>query len=254
MLGLGTFPCATPVFKEPYNPREVIPLGVNTEHHAVPDRFVSLVYNQGGSVIKWYRDSFASFEHKIAKESGDDIYNKLFAEMPEEPARTIMLPYYSTTGLPDLTTETSGVMTGLRLTTERGEILKGIIESIIFDLRVTFDALSKQGNVIEQLIIVGGGSKSDDWIQVICDILDRPAMRPRIIESGTLGAAIIAGVGSGIFDDYKSAVRVMVHKDVVFMPNASKNEVYNHRYRKFLALKEILRDYLSELSRDSFDV
>ena len=252
MLGLGTFPCATPVFQEPYDPKMVIPLGVNTEHHAVPNRFVSLVYNQGGSVIKWYRDSFAALEHKIAKESGVDIYEKLFAEMPEKPARTIMLPYYSTTGLPDLTTETSGVMTGLRLSTDRGEILKGIIESIVFDLRVTFDALDKQGINISQLITVGGGSKSDAWIQVVCDILNRPAMRPKTIESGALGAAIIAGVGSGIFPDYGGGVQAMVKEDVVFMPNATKNEAYNLRFNRFLELKELLREYLAELSRDTF--
>ena len=56
--------------------------GLNTEHHAAPGRYVSFLYTRGGSLVKWYRDTFARRERDLAAEKGQDIYELLLAEMP----------------------------------------------------------------------------------------------------------------------------------------------------------------------------
>ncbi len=60
----------------------MIERGLNTEHHAVPGQFVSFIYNQGGVLVKWFRDTFAAAEHRQAAARGQNLYPALFAEMP----------------------------------------------------------------------------------------------------------------------------------------------------------------------------
>ncbi len=253
MLGMGTFTCAVPVFSQRYQTAKAIQLGVNTEHHAVPRHFVSFIYNQGGSVVKWFRDTFAGLDARNCQAQGDEIYEHLFNEMPSEPGNLVMLPYFSISGLPELTGETSGIIAGLRLTTQRGEILKGIVESIILDLRMTLGSLSEVGLGMEEVVTVGGGSKSDAWMQICADILGCPMRRTRVVESGTLGSAITAGVGSGIYSDYHEAVRRTVAMGEYFEPINANQAVYDQKFGQFIILRERMMNYLGELTIQTMD-
>lgn len=70
MYGMGTYLCMMPVFTKRPETAAMIEGGLNTEHHAVPGRYVSFVYNQGGSLVKWFRNTFATSEHLKSQESG----------------------------------------------------------------------------------------------------------------------------------------------------------------------------------------
>ena len=250
LLGMGTFICAAPVFSNRKKPEMMIKRGLNTEHHAIPGKYVTFIYNQGGSIIKWYRDTFALIEHQQCTVEGKDIYTKLFSEMPNAPSRTIVLPYFASTGFPDFNTETSGVIAGLKLDTERGEILKGMTEGVIFDLKEYIDSLPPTGINITDFRVVGGGSKSNVWIQTCADILGLPLSRPEITESGAIGSAITAGVGIGVFPSFKEGVASMVRLERNFAPNPQIQSKYENRFEKYYQLKLLLKNYLKELSQD----
>jgi xylulokinase len=248
MLGMGSFICLLPVSTEKLQSHLAIPLGVNTEHHAVPGHFVSFIYNQGGSVVKWFRDTFAEFERQSYEKNGKNIYTKLFSEIPDTPGNMAMLPYFTNNGLPDFYPNTSGVMTGLRLETTRGEILQGIIESIMFDLKKTMDPLAKIGLDVKVIIAVGGGSKSEKWVQISADILGCPIHRPHVSEAGILGAAIIAGVGCESFINYTEAASVMVQSGDTFFPDSVKQAIFQKKYLTHKNLREKLSGFLDDLS------
>ena len=82
MYGMGTFICIVPPFRERKPAALMMARGLNTEHHAVPDLFVSFIYNQGGSLFKWFRDAFAALDRAQAAAAGQDVYDRLMAEMP----------------------------------------------------------------------------------------------------------------------------------------------------------------------------
>jgi len=247
VYGMGTFFCITPVFGQRYEPGAMIERGLNTEHHAVPGLYVSFIYNQGGALLKWFRDTFAAAEHQQAKDAGRDIYADLIAEIPDGPSGVLVLPHFAPTGPPDFISNSYGVLAGLRLETTRGDVLKGLLEGITFYLKECVDALPETGIQIADFRAVGGGSKSDAWIQLSADIFGRPFLRPRIAEAGALGAAIIAGVGCGAFDSYQSGVEAMVQPDRAFEPDLVQHRRYRERFEKYEALWPLMRDYLTVL-------
>ena len=247
LYGMGTFLCAVPVFTQRREPAAMMRLGLNTEHHAVPGQNVTFIYNQGGSIVKWFRDTFAAIERREAQQSGRDIYAALIAEMPKGPSSILALPHWSTTGPPHFISNSSGMLVGLRFETTRGDILKGLIEGITFYLRECIETLPQVGIEIADYCAVGGGSKSDVWLQMTADILGRPFVRPTVSESGILGAAIIAGAGCGVFPSLEAGVEVMVKLDRTFEPDQSMHELYAGRFEQYKQMWILMEDYLRKL-------
>jgi len=248
VYGMGTFICITPVFSERREPALMIERGLNTEHHAVPGKYVSFIYNQGGSLVKWFRDTFALAEHRQAqREGGRDVYTELFSEIPEGPSNIIVLPHFTTTGPPRFISDSCGVIAGLRLETSRGDILKGLVEGATFYLKECIESLPPTGIEIHDFRAVGGGSKSDAWIQVTADILGRPLVRPRVTEAGALGAAIIAGVGGGVFPSYEAGVEAMVSLERTFEPDPRKQRLYEIQFERYARLGPLMGGYLRDL-------
>jgi xylulokinase len=251
VYGMGTYHCITSVFSDPPNIQAMISRGLNTEHHAIPDRYVCFIYNQGGSVVKWYRDTFAALEHRQAEAEGRSIYPTLLAEIPSEPSQVIVLPHFSPTGTPHFIADSAGIMAGLHLETKRGDVLKGIIEGVSYYLKEVVDSLPETGIKIDNFRAVGGGSRSDIWVQTCADIFGLPFTRPVITEAGALGAAIIAGVGAGIFESYTQGVAAMVKLDRTFEPDLRMHERYMARYHQYQRIGPLMADYLREISSDS---
>jgi xylulokinase len=248
VFGMGTFICITPVFSQRRDPQAMMARGLNTEHHAVANRYVTFLFNQGGSLVKWFRNTFAHAEHQQAQAVGRDVYTDLFAELPDVPSSIVVLPHFSATGPPAFITDTRGVIAGLRLETARGDILKGILEGTAFYLKQCVDDLPATGIAISDFRAVGGGSKSDAWVQLCADIFGRPFIRPQTTEAGALGAAMIAGVGAGCFTTYAEAVQAMVRLDRTFDPDLRKTAIYVERCQDYSRLYPLLSGYLREIS------
>lgn len=221
--------------------------GLSTEHHAAPDLFVSFIYNMGGALVKWQRDTFAAAEKAPAQAEARDLYAELLAEMPADAGKIIVLPHFSTTGPPDYIANSCGVITGLRLETSRGEILKGILEGVSFDLRQNLDGLTGTGIEIRELRVVGGGSRSDAWVQLSADILGVPCVRTANLQAGSLGAAILAGTAIGEFAILEDGCQAMVQLGKRFDPDPVRGREYAELYEKYNQLWPLMADYLKEL-------
>ena len=243
VFGMGTFTCITPVYSRRRSPRLMLERGLNTQHHAVPGRYVSFLYNPGGSLVKWFRDTFAA-----AEGAEGDIYATLLAEMPPNPSGILVLPHFAPTGPPAFISDSSGLIAGVRLETSRGEILKGILEGITFYLKECVDSLPPTEIEIAEYRVAGGGSKSDRWVQLCADILGRRFVRPAITEAGALGAAVIAGVGSGLFPSFESGVEAMVRLERTFEPDSHQHRLYADWFELYKQLWPTTAQYLRALA------
>jgi xylulokinase len=247
MYGMGTYVCLTPVFDQRPAPAGMMSLGLNTEAHAVPGHYVSFIFNHGGSVLKWYRDTFALLDRNNAQSGGRDIYAELLGEMPAGLSSVLALPHFAPTGPPEFVGDSSGVLVGLKLETQRGDILKGLLEGVTFYEREVLDALPAAGIKVETCRAVGGGSKSDSWLQLTADIFGIPVLRPRVTEAGVLGAAVIAGVGAGVFSSFNEGVDAMVSLDRTYAPNERAHEAYQPRYEQYRQMWPLMRTFLQGL-------
>ncbi len=244
MSGMGTYLTIVPVFTGRKPPRSMMKLGLNTEHHAAPDRFVSFIYNQGGLLLKWYRDTFARADRQAAELEGRDIYAELIHEIPDGLSSVVVLPHFTVTGPPEFITDSSGVIAGLKVDTTRGDILKGIMEGVVFYHKALVDSCAETGIVLRELRAVGGGSKSDAWLQISADILGLPMVRTRVSEAGALGVALLAAAGTGAFASIEEGVRSMVSLGERFEPDHARQRAYEERFEKYRALWPLMKDYL----------
>lgn len=248
MYGMGTFPTIVPVFTERTDPAAMIRLGLNTEHHAAPGRYVSFIYHMGGSIVKWYRDTFAAEEYRQARQNGEDIYPQLFDELSHEAGPLLVLPHFAPMGPPDFITDSSGIILGLKTDSTRGDILKAILEANNFALRITVDRLGSVGISIESIRAVGGGSRSDAACRICADIMNRPVQRPNVTEAGALGAAMLAGFAAGTYSSLDEAADMIVSTERLFAPDPSTVKIYDELYDKYMRLRRLSLAFTREWS------
>ena len=246
VCGIGTFECITPTYDHLPDAAAMLRHGLNIEHHVLPGLFVSFIYNQGGSLVRWFRDTFARADLKLLP-AGEDIYEALAREMPPEPTRLFTLPYFEITGPPGFIADASGVLVGLRTSTTRGEILKSIMESVTFYFAETLHALNELGVNPSEFVATGGGAKSDQWLQIKADIFGVPFVRPRVTEASALGAAILAAIATGVFRDPGEAVSQFVKVDRVFEPDPIRHRIYQQKLEAYRELFPLLKDFLARL-------
>jgi xylulokinase len=248
VYGMGTFICVTPVYDNPPPSPVMLANGLNVEHHVLPGLYVSFLFNlSGGALLRWARDTLAAAEKAAAAAQGLDVYDRLLAEMPAEPTGLMVLPHFAPCGPPTFDAESSGVILGLKLETSRGELIKGLLEGMTYYFKEGLDLIAQAGLRVHEFRATGGGAKGDPWLQLTADILGQPIGRLEVNECGVLGAAILAGVGAGVFSSAAETAKQCVRVTRTFEPDPARHAAYLERMEKYKQLYPLLKDYLHRL-------
>lgn len=234
---------------------EAIPLtslllshGLNIGHHVVPGLFASLLRSaSGGNVLRWFRDNLAPLEKRLAQRRGTSVYDELLAEMPETPTRLMVLPEFVPGGPSRFDAGPSGAILGLKVDTTRGEVVKALLEGMTYPFVGGQELLGQVGVRLQTYRATGGGARSERWLQLTSDVLNRPVERTGTIETGTLGAAILAGVGTDAYASFEEAVATVVSVQRRFEPDPGRRAAYAARHERYAELHPLLRDYLHRL-------
>jgi xylulokinase len=238
--GLGTFQCIAPLFEMPADPLKMLRNSLNIENHVLPDLYIAFVYNQAGALVKWFRNTFAA-DHR----DEEDIYERLNKEIPREPTDVLVLPHFEPPQWPGYVPDSAGAILGLRTDTTRGEILQSIMECASLYLLPGAEALKELGQPLKSLVAVGGGAKSDAWVQINADIFGLPVVRPRNSEAGLVGAAMLAGLATGVYGSAAEAAARRVKVDRVFEPRDSNHAFYAAKSRQLAKVYPALRGIVS---------
>ena len=242
MYGMGTFICAVPTFSRKPDYAFLFKNKLNIEHHVVANLFVSFIYNlSGGALVKWFRKTFTGFDEEGLNDS-QDIYDKLFNLVPDSINNIIVIPRFGPTGPPDFFQESAGTISGLSLHHGKGDILRAILEGITFYFKDFFQRLKESQYDIEILVANGGGASSDKWLQITADILEKPLITNTVTESGALGAALLAGIGSGTFPSVESGITSMVQKEKEIYPRQVNTRIYNRKFERYKKIYAFLRE------------
>ncbi|MFH1742268.1 MAG: FGGY-family carbohydrate kinase [bacterium] len=241
--GIGTVECIVPTFGKPVLNRTMLDNNICCYDHVQRGLYIALVYNfTGGQLYRWYRDTFGETEKTESEKTGKDVYYILDSKASTAPTNLLVLPHFTSTGVPHFDTHSRGAILGLTLGTTKGEIIRAILEGITMELRFCVELLDKAGVPIKELRATGGGSKSDYWMQIKADIMGRPIRVPAVSEAGNLGCAILAGTATGVYSSTAEAVERLVKIDKSFEPVDNSVSYYNDRFALYMELYPKLKD------------
>ena len=189
----GTVECITSAFSNPVFTEELRKNNLCTYDFTLPGMYSTVAFSlTGGNLLKWYMDQFGAPEKEMAAKSNSDPYELLLNQMPDEPSKLLVLPYFTPSGTPYFDVSVKGAILGMDLSVKRGEILKALLEGVAFEIKLNLDILKRSGYEIKELRLIGGGTKSQKLIQLKADVIGTPITLLDITEAGCLGVAILA--------------------------------------------------------------
>lgn len=211
--------------------------------HAVPGMYSpnGTMQYAGGS-YKWMKETICLDEQRLANESGRspyDIINSKIASCSPGAGGAVFLPHLLGERAPRWNPHAKGVFFGLTAATTREQMLRSVMEGIIMNLGICFDILRRQ-TPIKELLLIGGAARSEEWQKGIADIFDVDVLIPRYLEeANSMGAAVIAGVGSGLYKDFSAIDQfIEIQKRVVSRPE--NQLIYRSAREQFNALYDAL--------------
>ena len=220
---------------------------LHTFCHAVPGRWhVMGVTQAAGLSLRWFRDQFgASADGELAKD-GRDPYERLTDEAAKAPPGCqglLWTPYLMGERTPHLDPNARAALIGLTATHTRAHVIRAILEGVAFSLRDTFTLFAEMKVAVGRIRLGGGGARSPLWRQIQADVYGSEVETVEAEEGAAYGAAILAGVGAGMWKsvDEACAAVVRVAKRTKPQPEvvAAMNESYVAYRKVYPATKSI---------------
>lgn len=244
MDATGTVECFALAMESPVVNRTMLQNKLACYPHAAPELYVSLAYNfTGGSLFRWIRDNFADAEKREAEERGVDVYEVLTEKMSDEPTDIFVQPHFTMAGTPYMDAKPVGGIVGLTLGTEKPEFLRAVLEGISYEMKLNLDILTEAGVSVKEFRAIGGGAKSDFWLQLKADMYNRPVVRLQVAEAAAMGMAIAAGVGVGKYSSASKAAAKLVSRQEVFEPDPENAKIYDEKLAQYRELYPSLKSW-----------
>ena len=213
--------------------------------HVIPGAWLLQGGTVGGGSLKWFRNEFGEYEKYMEEKTGensfDALVNKAKVISPGSEG-VIYLPYMAGERSPIWDKHAKGVFYGLGYDKTKGHIIRSILEGVAYSLEHNLQT-AKEANVeVKELVSIGGAANSFIWTQIKSDITGKRIKVPTSDTATTLGAALLAGVGTGIYKDYKQAVERTIKITRVHEPNMKNYEIYKKYFPIYLEIYENLKN------------
>ncbi len=209
-------------------------------NHVLPGKFLLATLNQtAGLFLRWYRDTLG--QHLLAKYPDRNPYEVLIERASPEPSRVLALPHLVGSGTPWIDSRSKAAFVGITLATTEGEIIRAILESVVFEQKLNVELFEAQGVTFREIRVTGGCSRSPLWLQIRADIFGKPVITLACEDASVLGAAILAACESGAYALPEDAAQTMVRVKDVWEPDRNQHEVYKERFSVYRDLYAALQ-------------
>ncbi len=212
--------------------------------HAVPGmwHFMGVMLSAAGS-LQWFRDSLAPGL------SFDDLTKE--AEAVSAGSEGLQfLPYLSGERTPYPDPLARGAFIGLTVRHNRGAMARAVLEGVAYGLKDSFTLIQNAGlGTISQIRASGGGTKSGLWRQILASVLDAELVTVNTAEGAAYGAALLAGVGAGVWQDVHSACKDCIKITGSTRPDAQQVETYKKGYSIYQQLYPSLKGSFAKLAK-----
>ncbi len=206
-------------------------------NHAAPDSYYYMgVMLAAGQALSWAKNN-------ILPESWNyDILNNRASQVSPGSEGLIFLPYLYGERTPHADAQARGVFFGLSARHDKSHLVRSVMEGVTFGLKDSLELIKKRGVVIEKVRAIGGGAKSKVWQQIIADIFAIPVDLLEIEEGPAYGAAMLAGVGVGMFKDFSEVDKELIKVRTTIEPKAKNIDKYQKNYQVYKSLYPALKD------------
>jgi xylulokinase len=232
--GTGSVEAIASAMTSPIDSAEMLSFGQGSQCHVSSNLYLALGFHlTAGSLVRWYRDQLGLWENAQARTLEMDAYDLITQAAAESPPGSnglLVFPHWIGAGTgrkPALNPLSRGAVLGLSLMHTKADLNRAIFEGITYETRYILESLESTGIAVDELMVTGGGAKSDFWLQLKADITGKQIKVPQVTEASLLGAAILAGVGAGIYEDIDSAVSEACHIVRTFEPNLAYKAIYD---------------------------
>jgi xylulokinase len=181
-----------------------------------------------GSAFHWLKEQICTSESERALAAGTNPYqlmNDLIAESVPGANGVLFLPYLLGERSPRWNPDSRGAFIGVTLATKRCDVVRSVMEGITYNLGIIVD-IFRSHVPVDSITVIGGGAKSRLWLQMMADIFDVEIRRPNFLEEATsMGAAVVGGVGTGLFRDF-DVIENFLRVEEIVQPNPENQNAY----------------------------
>ena len=206
---------------------------VETHGHADPRAW--LIENPGfvsGGSVRWLLDIVGGDEARMSAEA---------ANIPPGSAGATFLPALAGSTTPRWDEHARGAFSGLSLGHGRAHLARAVLEGCTFGLRDIVDRLAALGLDGDEIRVVGGGARSETWLQMKADVTGRVVRVLETLEATAMGAGYLAGMAAGIFADLDDAIeRRTVLDPTPYVPDTSVRAAYDDAYGRYRSVFDAL--------------
>ncbi len=221
-------------------------------YYLVPGKWVpGGAANNGGNILRWYRDHFGSKEIEQARTAGLDPYQLLSqraAGVPPGSRGLVFLPFLAGERSPYWNPNARGVLFGLNLGHGPDEMVRSIMEGVVFQLYSVYKALVETTGQPAEVRASGGFVKSSEWLQIMSDTFGVPLVVPQVPEGSAFGAAALAMMAAGALERLEDVTQfIKIEKTVEPIP--ARTEIYRELYGIYMSIYRKLNPEFEEIAR-----
>ncbi|HEY1683283.1 MAG TPA: xylulokinase [Tepidisphaeraceae bacterium] len=225
---------------------------VHTMCHAVPGKWCvfGCMLSAGGS-FQWFRNQLGESEMAQAKKKGVDPYQLLVAQAQRAALGCeglFFLPYLTGERCPHPDPCARGGWIGLTSRTTRDMLIRSLIEGVTFGMRDALEIMRHMGISISEVRASGGGARSEFWRQLQADIYNTPIVLTNASEGPAYGVAILAGVGTGVWNNVEEACKACIKKPEKISPNKKRAMEYDRFFNTYEKLYGDLKSRFTEMA------
>ena len=240
----GTWEIVLATIPEPILTPAVQKLGVTVETHVARDTYAVWGGAVAADMLEWYRKEYGHEARRKAEHGCGVDWDYLMDTAAASPAGAkgvMFLPHMSAAGCPVVDSRSLGAFVGMSNFVESGDMLRAIIEGLDYQVLDILTALQTGfGITPEHLVAVGGATRNSFWMQNKADVVGLPIEVPKVEEATPLGAAILAGIGVGLYKDEQDAFERVYRPGVTYHPNEELSPKYAEWYQIYKKLYPVL--------------
>jgi len=230
-----------------FDPKGQMPLF----YSCIPGKYIICAFSSGGIAHKWLRDVLCAEEKDISPRMGWSAYRLMDQEAAAVPAGSdglVVLPHFMGSGAPDVDQYAKCMIYGLGLSHTKAHLIRAFMEGIAVVLARMVEGLEAMEVPVREIRSLSGGAKSALWCQIKANITGRDVWVMKNAEDAAcFGAAILAGVGVGLWTSVEAAAESMVEKDKVFAAESKNRNVYAKLLESYKLLMDTCKPIFPKL-------